>query len=788
MIHPERIPLLRGEGRYVDDIRLPGTAHLAFVRSPHAHARVVRVNVAAARAAPGVVAVFTGEDLAPHIRPIRARLEPPPTDRYQITEWHPIARERVRFVGEIVAVVVAEDRYEAEDAAEMAEVDYEALPAVSGVDAARAAGAPTLHSQAPDNVLYFTRRTAVADGCEDPFEHAPVKVHISVRHPRIAALSMEGAAALARFDPATSNLELTTSTQIPHLVRDGLSLCLDMDEKRIRVIAPDVGGGFGPKAQLYPEEVVVAHLARVLGRPVKWVQDRGEHLAASFHARDVRMKAELAADRNGIILGVRARALCAVGAYSAFPFTSALEPQTIGAGLSGPYRVPYYDYEGVALATNAYPGGAYRGVGFPLGPLCMETLLERVAKAIGEDPVQVRRRNLVTPDELPRRGPTGALYDSGDYPALLDMALSLGGYEALRRRQRDSASDRHRLGLGIACFTEFSATNGELVRRRGLTHVPGFDSALVRVTADGAVEACLSTPSQGQSQPTTFARVLADALGVEPESVRIVLGDTGLTPYGSGTFVSRSLVSGGGALRLAARKLRERMCELAALLWQVDGADVAFAEGAVSHRHDAAKRLTLAEMGAIVHSASHEVPAGWDARLEAQASYDPPSMPVSAASHLAVVAVDTQTGAVDIKRYLVAEDCGPMVDQDVVEGQIRGAVAQGIGSALHEEVHYDAAGQLLTGTLQDYLVPSIFDVPRIEIVHMCTPSPFTEGGYKGMAEGGTIGAPAAIVNAVSDALGVYPDEVRLPLTPERVLALASDREVCRSPERAEPQA
>ena len=267
MIHPERIPLLRGEGRYVDDIRLPGTAHVAFVRSPHAHARVVRVNVAAARAAPGVVAVFTGEDLAPHIRPIRARLEPPPTDRYRITEWHPIARERVRFVGEIVAVVVAEDRYEAEDAAEMAEVDYEALPAVSGVDAARAAGAPSLHSQAPDNVLYFTRRTAVADGCQDPFEHAPVKVHISVRHPRVAALSIEGAAALARFDPATSKLELTTSTQIPHLVRDGLSLCLDMDEERIRVIAPDVGGGFGPKAQLYPEEVVVVSPRAGAGSP-----------------------------------------------------------------------------------------------------------------------------------------------------------------------------------------------------------------------------------------------------------------------------------------------------------------------------------------------------------------------------------------------------------------------------------------------------------------------------------------------------------------------------------------
>lgn len=787
MIHPERIPLLRGEGRYLDDIRLPGTVHVAFVRSPHAHARVVQVNVTAARAAPGVVAVFTGEDLAAHVRPIRARLEPPPTDRYRTTDWHPVARDRVRFVGEIVAVVVADDRYEAEDAAEMAEVDYESLHAVSDVDAARAAGAPSLHGEAPDNVLYLTRRTAVADGFEDPFEHAPVRVRVSVRHPRVAGLSMEGAGALARVDSATSKLELTTSTQIPHLVRDGLSLCLGMDKERIRVVAPDVGGGFGPKAQLFPEEVVVAHLARVLGRPVKWVQDRGEHLAASFHARDVRMDSELATDRNGIILGVRARALCAVGAYSAFPFTGALEPQTIGAGLAGPYRVPYYDYEGVAIATNAYPGGAYRGVGFPLGPLSMETLLERVAGVIGEDRVEVRRRNLVTPDELPRRGPTGALYDSGDYAALLDMVLDRAGYEALRRRQRDSASARRRLGLGIACFTEFSATNGELVRRRGLTHVPGFDSALVRVGAEGAVEACLSTPSQGQSQPTTFARVLADALGVEPASVRIVLGDTELTPYGSGTFVSRSLVSGGGALLVAARELRERACELAAMFWQVDRADVVFAEGAVSHRHDAARRLTLAEMGAIVHSEGNDVPAGRDAKLEAQASYDPPVMPVSAASHLAVVAVDTRTGAVDIERYLVAEDCGPMVDRGVVEGQIRGAVAQAIGAALYEEVRYDAAGQLLTGTLQDYLVPGIFDVPRIEIAHMCTPSPFTEGGYKGMAEGGTIGAPAAILGAVSDALGVLPDEVRLPLTPERVLALLGDREARRSPDRGETQ-
>ena len=773
MIQTERVPLLRGEGRFVDDIRLPGTAHVAFARSVHARARIVSIDVDAARSAPGVIAVLTGRDLQGHVRPISARLEPGGSDLYRQTDWHPVAVAEVRYVGEIVAAVVAADRYRAEDAAELVEVVYDPLPAVVDLETARADDTPPVHAEIGDNVLFHTRRVVEGDG--DPFEHAPVRVQVACRHPRLAGLSIEGSGALASFDPATSELEIWSSTQSPHLIRDGLSHCLDMPESRLRVIAPDVGGAFGPKLQLFPEEIVVAHAARELARPVKWIQDRLEHLQASFHARDVHIEAELAADRDGRILGLRARALCNAGAYSSFPLTCSLEAQTIGIGLTGPYRVPYYAYEGYAIATNKYPSGAYRGVGFPLCPLVTETLLDRVAHRIGEDPAEVRRRNLIRADELPMRNPGGALYDSGDYHRLLETALERVEYPALRRRQRRSSSGSLRLGVGIACFIELTAMNRTVFRARGMTHIPGFDSALIRVGRGGSIEAYVSTPSQGQSQRTTFARILADALGITPDEVRIVLGDTRVTPYGSGTFASRSLVSGGGALLKAAQKLRERLCELAAILWQLDAGEVEFADGAVRSRHDPDRRLSIAEMGEIVHSAHHQFPPGWEPGLETRASYDPPGVPVSCATHVAVVEVDTRSGSVRFERYVVAEDCGPVVDEAVVDGQVRGAVAQAIGSVLLEEVRYDNDGQHVSATLQDYLVPGIFDVPDIEICHAHTPSPFSEGGYKGIAESGTIGGPAAIVNAIADALGTQPTSVELPLTPERVLDMLGEK-------------
>jgi len=771
MMQSERVPFLRGEGNYVDDIPAQNAVQVAFVRSPYAHADINDVDVTSALAMPGVVAVLTGREISSHIHPIKALLDPPEPDLYHVTDWHPAAVERVRYVGEIVAVVVAEDRYQAEDAAGEVEVDYEPLSAVTDIDEAQGPGAPKLHDQVPDNVLFHSRRVSASEEAGDPFTKAPVKTSVTVRHPRLAGLSMEGAAVIASIDEETAKLEVITSTQVPHLIQDGLSQFLDMAKDQIRVIAPDVGGGFGPKAQLYPEELLVAHLARRLHRPVKWIQDRSEHLAASFHSRDVVVNAELATDNKGIILALRATAHCAAGAYSAFPLTCALEVQTIGGALSGPYRVPHYEYEGRAIAINTYPVGAYRGVGFPLGPLIMETLLDRVARVIGEDPAEIRRRNLIAPEELPTRNPTGVLYDSGDYPTLLKMALERVEYEKLRRAQREAASDRFRLGIGISSFVELTATNNQMARRRGMVHVPGYDSARLKVTRSGIVEAYLSTPSQGQSQRTTFARLLANTLEIDAADVSVILGDTQVTPYGSGTFASRSLVSAGGALQVAARELCTRMCELAAILWQVDAAEVQLVKGIVSHPTDPTKRFTIAELGSMVHSQSDELPSDWEEGLEACVSHDPPEMPVSAATHLAVVEVDTFTGMVEILRYVVAEDCGPMLDKSVVEGQLRGAIAQGIGSALYEEIHYDLEGQFLSGTLQDYLVPGIFDVPHIEILHLSTPSPYTEGGYKGVAEGGTIGAPAAIVNAVSDALQVRPDLVRLPLTPERVLQM-----------------
>ncbi|MEE2804705.1 MAG: xanthine dehydrogenase family protein molybdopterin-binding subunit [Pseudomonadota bacterium] len=762
--------MLRGEGRFIDDIQLAGTVHVAFVRSTHAHARILKLVIDDAVSAPGVVTVLTAKDLVDRVRPICARLESMESDQYRSTTWHPIATDKVLYVGEIVAMVVASDRYRAEDAAELVEVLYESLPAVVDVHAATGQLAASVHSDIKDNVLFRTHRV-VGNEHEKSFANAVVRAKVSIRHPRVAGMSIETAGVVAVFDRAAAQLSVFSSTQSPHLIRDALSHCLGIPESRVSVTAPDVGGAFGPKLQLHPEELLVAHAARELNRPVKWIQDRSEHLVAGFHARDVHIEAEVAADRDGRILGLRARALCNAGAYSSFPFTCALEPQTIGVGLTGPYRVPYYAYEGLAIATNRYPTGAYRGVGFPLCPLVTETLLDRVAHQINEDPAQVRRRNLISSSELPMRNPAGALYDSGDYHQLLETALIRADYDCIRRQQLNQSSTDQRLGIGVSCFIELTAMNRAVFRARGMTHIPGFDSSLIRVSRDGSVEAYVSTPSQGQSQKTTFCSLLSDALGIDSTQVRIVLGDTVVTPYGSGTFASRSLVSGGGALLMAAEKLKTKCCRLAALLWQIDVEDVSFSKGEVCSTAGQEKRLSLMEIGEIVHSASHQFPNDWEPGLEVRASYDPPGVPVSCAAHVAIVEVDVTTGKVGFQRYIVAEDCGPLVDEAVVDGQIRGAVAQAIGSTLFEEIFYSHDGQHASATLQDYLVPGVFDVPRIDISHLQTPSPFSQGGFKGIAESGTIGGPAAIVNAVADALGVQAGHLELPLTPERVIRM-----------------
>ena len=833
----EHRPLLRGQGRYLDDLGPPGALELAFVRSPWPHARITAIEVGRACRATGVVAVVTGAELARAVAPIRAEMASGGPALYRATDWHPVAPETVRYTGEIVAVVAANDRYLAEDAAALVDVEYEPLPVAADARSAHREDAPLVHEHAPANVLF---RTEWSSGERERFDRAPIRIRFTCRHPRVSGMPMEGCGAVAAYDRANGTLEFFSSTQVPHILRDGLARCLGIAASRIRVVAPDVGGGFGPKMQLFPEEVAAAALAVRLGRPVKWVQDRMEHLQAAFHSRDVTIEAEAAAGADGRLAGLRAQALCDVGAYSSFPLTCSLDPQTAGVALPGPYRVPWYHYTGLAIATHKFPTGAYRGVGFPLGPLLTEQLVNRIARAAALDPVVVRRRNLLRSEDLPHESPGGAVYDSGDYPALLERALERAPYAGWRAEQQGARAgkgegSRRRLGIGMSCLVESTGMNRAVYRKRGMAHIPAFDSAVLRIDPGGGVEAFVSTPSQGQSQPASFRRLVGRALGVPEDSVRVVLGDTAVTPYGSGTFSSRSMVSGGGAVLRAAARMQEKLCAVAAARWEVDPADVRFvvrggaggvertdagdppagghkrsgaedppagshersraeepaangarrvsvladaaaagAEDTLSAREGSgASRLGIAELAQLAHTPLQPFPAHLEPGLEVHAAYDPPGVPVSCAAHVALVEVDRLTGEARVLRYVVAEDCGPIVNLAAVDGQIRGAVAQGIGCALLESIEYDEGGQHRSASLMDYLVPTMGDVPDIDIVHMETPSPFTESGIKGMGESGILGAPAAVVNAVLDALGVEPAELVLPLTPERIVALAA---------------
>lgn len=763
----ELLRLLRGRGCYLDDVQTPrGTLHLAFVRSPHARARVLSLDVESARSVPGVFRVVTGADLAHAVRPISARLEARDDYLYREADWPALATDEVRYVGEAVAIVVAESRYVAEDAAALVDVDYESLPAVADVESALTEMSPRVHAHMPDNVLYRQQSGTPHDAAEFS---APglVRVQGRFRHPRVTGLSMEARGVLAEYRESSDELIVWSSTQIPHLLRDALSESLGLPASNLRVIAPDVGGAFGTKMQAFPEELAAAFLAYVLKRPVKWVEDRLENLQASCHARDALVDAELAAHPDGRIAWIRARGLFDVGAYSTFPLTSALEPATAAPALPGPYRVPLFSYEGTAVATNKCPEGAYRGVGVPVGPIVTEGLLNKLAHELGKDPVEVRKINLIKADEFPYKSISGAIFDSGDYGGLLQLALDRANYAGLRRLQQQERPRGKLLGIGVSCFIEPTGMNRNTYRTRGMIQVPGFDGAILRVDPAGRMEAAVSIPSQGQTQATAFTRLLVESLGIPEEAIHITLGDTARTPYGCGTFASRGMVSGGGALLKAARKLKQRMCQLAAQAWGLDVSQVRYQDGGVVRSSDGA-RLRFQQLAAIAHSPMHRLDDELGPGLEIHAFYDPPVTTIASGVHVVLVEVDGETGHVAIRQYVVGEDCGPMVNPQAVEGQVRGGVAQGIGSALLEEIRYNADGQLLTATLADYLVPGSCDVPNIDIVHMETPSPYTENGLKGVGESGVIGAPPAVCGAVLDAIDFHPDHLELPLTPERI--------------------
>jgi carbon-monoxide dehydrogenase large subunit len=764
-------PLLKGQARFMGDLRLPGLLAVAFLRSPHAHARIVDIDTSEAQALPGVEAVVTGAQLATTARPIRARLA---GVDYKETGWPPLALGKARFVGEPVVAVVASDRYQAEDALDAIVVSYDPLPAVADPEVSMGASAPRIHEEHGDNVLL--RAHFEKGDVEQALAGAPIRLRETFRHARCSSSPMEGRGVMASFDSLEGLLTVWAASQSPHLLRTGLAEALDLPESRLRVVCPSVGGGFGPKMHLYPEDIVVCELARRLGRPVRWVEDRRENLLASAQARDHVNHIEVGATLDGTIVAVRSTFVCDAGAYSVYPVTVALEPMTAAGIMPGPYRFGAYAYDAFAVATNKCPAGAYRGVGMALGTFVRERVVDMVARRAGIDPADVRRRNFVQVSELPFMTASGLVVDSGDSPGAFEQALATADYVGLRAEPRRRPDGRYR-GIGVCAYTEFTGMGAGTFRRRGMVQVSGHDAATVRVEPSGEVRAFVSAASQGQGHATTFAQILADELGVELEAVSVVEGDTERCPYGSGSFASRSMVVSGGAMILAARRVRDKLTRIAAHMLEAAPADLAIERGHIGVRGAPGRAVTIADVARLAYRpAAGTLPAGEDPALEATQYYDPPPATFSNGSHLAVVDVDPETGLVEIVRYVVVEDCGRIVNPLIVDGQVQGAVAQGIGNALYEDFAYDEGGQPLTTSFMDYLIPGTLEVPFVEVVHAETPPAVSVSGFKGMAEGGTIGATAAVANAVADALAPLDVEVReLPMTPDRIVRLLRAR-------------
>jgi carbon-monoxide dehydrogenase large subunit len=749
--------LVTGRGRFVGDLAA-GAAALRFVRSPIACGRITGIT------RPQSAIVFTAAELA-GVRPIRPLLRRPD---YVAIEQPVLAVDRVRYVGEPIAAVIATSAAEAEDLAEQVVVELEPEDAVVDVDAALAPGAPLVHAQAAGNVLVEGR---IDTGAATAFARAAEVVEIELRSRRQCALPLEARGAHAAFDAATGRVTLTASVQMPHMLRTGLADVLGMPEADLRVIAPDVGGAFGQKMALVPEYVVVVWAARHLRRAVAWIEDRTENLTASFHSRDHHYLVRGAFDAAARLLAVDADLKCNVGAYSCYPVTCGVEPLMAMAELPGPYDFQAYAVRARGITTNTCPMAPYRGVCRPAITLAMERLMDCAAARFGLDPVEIRRRNLV--QTFPYRSATGLTYDEGSYRQALELAAERIDVAAFRQRQQASRAEGRYLGIGFAVFNERTGYGTPAFAARGMEITPGYERVELAMDPSGRVEARIGASPHGQGLATTLAQLIADELGLEPARIRIVHGDTDRTPYGWGTFASRSLVIAGGACKLAAERLRARLAALAGHLLEAEASDIVL-DGGQARVRGTDLALELPALARAAYHQSHRF-RDLDPELAVSATYDPAGT-YSNACHVALVEVDPETGHVALERFLVVEDAGRLINPMIVNGQICGGVAQGIACALFEEVVYDAAGNILTGSLADYLPPTCAEIPPIEIVHLETASDASVTKAKGLGEGGAIGAPAAVLGAISDALRPFGIEVlEMPATPRRIRDLLRAR-------------
>ena len=726
----------------------------------HAHARIVSVDCSRARALEGVALVVSGEDLRdlpPFSTTIATRPEAKTGTR------HMLPLDRVRFVGEAVAAVVASSRALAEDAAELIDVEYEPLPAVLDAEAALAPGAPVLHEELGDN--NFAHIEFEAGDVDGAFAGAAHVFRKRFHFGRTHAAPLEGRGVIADWDVAEGSVTVWTSTQMPFLVRGMLAAQFGLQDTRVRVICPAVGGGFGLKVHLFVEESIIPELSRRLGAPVKWVEDRYEALAASGHAKEVVCELELATDSDGRFLALQGHYIGDGGAYLAHPWTGLIDPLCAASFLPGLYDVQNVRYQVDTPFTNKCQSTAYRGVGWTPGQAAREALIDDAARELGIDPLELRLRNTI-PDGLPYRSATGCNYDGGSFAESIRRAAELIGYDELRVRQRELRAQGRLLGIGFSPFVEQGAWAGAVAAAQGFPGFKYLDAVSVAMEPDGTVTLTTGLQSNGQGHETTMAQVAADELGVSIDDVKVVQGDTAATAYSTGSFGSRTAVIGSGAIMRAAGDVRDKLLAIAAHLFEAAADDLELADGHISVLGSPDKNLTIREVATAAYWGPW--PDDLDPALIATRSYDPPET-YSNACIAVVVEVDAETGQVKIERIVAVEDCGTVLNPAVVEGQVIGAIAQGIGCVLYEQLPYDEDGNFLAGTLVDFLYPTAPEVPAIEVDHLETPSPVTEGGMKGMGEGGLIGGPSAIVNAISDAIGVPVD--RTPLRPCDVLDL-----------------
>ena len=753
--------LVTGSGTFLDDLTLPGTLHVAFLRSPHSHARLRRIEPRPARAHPAVLDVVTGGEIAERVGLLPVA---PQVPGLKIPKHHSLAVEKVRYVGEPIAAVVARDPYDARDAVALIEVDYEALPSVVDPERALEGSDGVVHEELGDNVAF--RWTRAGGDWEGAAAGADLMVRQRIVNQRLAAVAMEPRGVVAQW--VAGNLTVWSSTQIPHHLRTQLAVLLGLPENRVRVIAPEVGGGFGSKANVYGEEAVIGYLAMKLGRPVKWTEDRRENLLATTHGRDQIANVEVAAKRDGTVLGLKLRIIGDLGAYH--QLVTPVMPIMTGRMITGCYRIPNVQVEVCGVFTNKMSTDAYRGAGRPEATYIIERVMDLVAAGLGLDPVDVRLRNAIPPEAFPYRTATGLVYDSGRYEAALRKALEAVDYDRFRNEQQRLREEGRYVGIGCSLYVEICGHGPSRAMFAG-----GWESATVRIDPSGKVTVLTGCSPQGQGHETAFAQIAADELGLALDDVVVLHGDTAVVPYGVGTYGSRGIAVGGGALVRSLAKVREKAAKIASHLLETSVEDLVFEAGRFFVKGSPQRFVTFADVARAAYLA-RKLPPDTEPGLEATSFFEPSGFVFPFGAHICCVEVERETGEVRVTRYVAVDDCGRVINPMLVDGQIQGGITQGLGQALSEQIVYDELGQLLTGTLMEYAMLRAADVPVFEMDRTETPSPVNSLGAKGVGEAGAVAAPPALVNAVVDALA--PLGVRhldMPLTTGKIWAVVSSR-------------